>query len=82
MVDIQNIQHISDERDVFADVVEKITENWNVQREVFYQQIGLNRHPAQKQEQHQQQYQKHERQDDNDDEFSRELELELFEEEP
>jgi len=46
-VDVQNIQHISDDREFIGDEVERITENWNVQRQVFYQQTGLNQRHAQ-----------------------------------
>lgn len=83
VVDIQNIKHISDDGEVIGDVVEKITENWNTQKEVFYQQTGQNQpNPAQGGQQPLQlQCQRHESQDgDNDDDFSRQLELQLFEE--
>jgi snRNA-activating protein complex subunit 1 len=82
-VDVQNIQHISDDREFIGDEVERITENWNVQRQVFYQQTGLNQRHAQKDEQQQQpQHKKHEQQDDDfGDEFSHQLELQLIEEE-
>jgi len=81
-VDVQNIQHISD-REFIWDEVERITENWNVQRQVFYQQTGLNQRHAQKDEQqHQPQHKKHEQHDDDfGDEFCHQLELQLTEEE-
>lgn len=83
MVDIEDIQHISDDKVLFGDVVKNIKGNWNVQREVFYQQTGLNQHPAQEQEQQHQGYEeKNEDVNDNDDNFSRELEMQLYEEEP
>jgi snRNA-activating protein complex subunit 1 len=38
-----------------------ITKNWNVKRQVFYQQIGLNqRHAQNDEQQHQPQHKKHE----------------------
>lgn len=81
-VDVKNIQHISDDREFIGDEVERITENWNVQRQVFYQQTGLNQRHAQKDEQqHQPQHKKHDQQDDDfGDEFSHQLELQLIEE--
>ncbi|CAK7345390.1 unnamed protein product [Dovyalis caffra] len=83
VVDVQNIQHISDDRESIGDEVERITENWNVQRQVFYQQTGLNQRHAQKEQQQQQlQCKSHEQQDDDvGDEFSHVLELQLIEEE-
>lgn len=82
-VDVQNIQHISEDREIIGDEIERITENWNVQRQVFYQQTGLNERFAKKNEQpHQPQHKKHEQQDDDvGDEFSHQLELQLIEEE-
>uniref|UniRef100_A0A6M2EEV9 Small nuclear RNA activating complex polypeptide 1 n=1 Tax=Populus davidiana TaxID=266767 RepID=A0A6M2EEV9_9ROSI len=82
-VDVKNIQHISDDREFIGDEVERITENWNVQRQVFYQQTGLNqRHAKKDEQQHQPQHKKHEQQDDDfGDEFSHQLELQLIEEE-
>jgi len=55
----------------------------NVQRQVFYQQTGLNQRHAQKDEQqYQPQHKKHEQHDDDfGDEFSHQLELQLIEEE-
>jgi snRNA-activating protein complex subunit 1 len=82
-VDVPNIQHISNDREFIGDEVEMITESWNVQRQVFYQQIGLNqRHAQNDEQQHQPQHKKHEQQDDDfGDEFSHQLELQLIEEE-
>ncbi|KAF9679759.1 hypothetical protein SADUNF_Sadunf06G0048100 [Salix dunnii] len=81
-VDVQNIQHISEDREFIGGEIERITENWNVQRQVFYQQTGLNERYAEKDEQqHQPQHKKHEQQDDVGDEFSHQLELQLIEEE-
>ncbi|KAJ6747321.1 SMALL NUCLEAR RNA ACTIVATING COMPLEX POLYPEPTIDE 1 [Salix koriyanagi] len=82
-VDVQNIQHISEDREIIGDEIERITENWNVQRQVFYQQTGLNERYAKKNEQpHQPQHKKHEQKDDDvGDEFSHQLELQLIEEE-
>ncbi|KAL9391729.1 hypothetical protein Peur_015649 [Populus x canadensis] len=57
--------------------------NWNVQRQVFYQQTGLNqRHALKDEQQHQPQHKKNEQHDDDfGDEFSHQLELQLIEEE-
>ncbi|KAJ4831054.1 hypothetical protein Tsubulata_001791 [Turnera subulata] len=83
VVDIQNIKHISDDGELIGDVVEKINENWNTEREMYYLQTGLKQHPAPDElHPYQQQCQQLESQDvDNIDDFSRQLELELFEEE-
>ncbi|XVF48048.1 hypothetical protein PTKIN_Ptkin03bG0159100 [Pterospermum kingtungense] len=46
VVDVQNIKHLSEDKESLSEIVEKIDENWNNQREVFYQQTGLNQQPA------------------------------------
>ncbi|XP_031248395.1 uncharacterized protein LOC116106195 isoform X1 [Pistacia vera] len=46
VIDVENIKHISGDKESIGDVVDKIAENWNVQREVFYQQTSLNQQPA------------------------------------
>ncbi|XP_043714178.1 uncharacterized protein LOC122662574 [Telopea speciosissima] len=44
LVDIQNIKHIVENNKLFGDVVDKIAKDWSVQKEMFYQQTGLNHH--------------------------------------
>lgn len=41
VVDVQNIKHISIDKQLMSHEVEKIAENWNVQKEAFYRQTGL-----------------------------------------
>ncbi|KAK3229540.1 hypothetical protein Dsin_001421 [Dipteronia sinensis] len=48
VVDVQNIKHISEDKESLGDAMENMSENWNIQRETFYQQTGLNR-PVEKQ---------------------------------
>lgn len=40
-MDVQDIKHISEDERLIGDTVEKIAEDWNVQRGVFYEQTGL-----------------------------------------
>ncbi|XP_043719627.1 uncharacterized protein LOC122667426 isoform X1 [Telopea speciosissima] len=42
LLDIQNIKHIVENNKLIGDVVNKIAKDWNVQKEMFYQQTGLN----------------------------------------
>ncbi|KAJ9688720.1 hypothetical protein PVL29_014391 [Vitis rotundifolia] len=65
VVDVQNIKHISEDKKLIGDVVNKTAEDWNAQKEVFYQKTGLNQRPA---EEH--------RQDNEDDGDDFDLELE------
>ena len=51
-MDVRNIEHIAQDDKLVGDAVEKITEEWEVQKEQFYQQTGLSR---QHQEDHEQQ---------------------------
>ena len=67
---MQNIKHISENKESLGDAMENISENWNIQRETFYQQTGLNR-PVEKQLQ----LQLHDsEQQGGDDGFDQELE--------
>ncbi|XP_057954533.1 uncharacterized protein LOC131148679 [Malania oleifera] len=40
--DVQNIKHISENMTLIGDVMEKISEDWNAEKEMFYQQTGFN----------------------------------------
>ena len=42
VVDVQNIRHIAENQRLIGNVVEKTVEDWNLQRELFYQQTRLN----------------------------------------
>lgn len=46
VVDVQNVKHIQDDQELMGDVVGKIAENWNVQKELFYQQTRMDQQPA------------------------------------
>lgn len=41
ILDVQNIKHISEDKELIGDVVEKIADDWNVQKQTFYKQTGL-----------------------------------------
>ncbi|XP_044460882.1 uncharacterized protein LOC123192407 isoform X2 [Mangifera indica] len=70
VIDVENIKHILGDKESFGDVVEKITEKWNAEREVFYQQTSLNQQSAEEPKQLQQQ----DEQRGGDDGFEQELE--------
>ena len=71
VVDVQNVKHISDDKELMGDTVEKIVEKWNVQREVFYQQSRMNQQPA---ESERKQLQLKDDEQGGDEEFGQELE--------
>ena len=70
-VDVQNIEHIAKDDKLVGDAVEKISEDWDFQKEQFCQQTGLRR----------QQHENHEQQLllQNDENFEHELEQLLSE---
>ncbi|WCJ30003.1 Small nuclear RNA activating complex (SNAPc) subunit SNAP43 protein [Euphorbia peplus] len=81
--DIQNIKHIANGSETIGDVVGNIVGNWNAQKEVFYRQTGSKQNSAQEEEcQLQLQEEQNKDDDDDDEDFGRELEMQLFEEEP
>ncbi|XP_028090111.1 uncharacterized protein LOC114290386 isoform X3 [Camellia sinensis] len=41
VMDVQNIKHITETKRLIGDVVEKTVQDWNVQKELFCQQTGL-----------------------------------------
>lgn len=41
-MDVQDIKHISEDKELVGDAVEKMVGQWDAQREVFYQQTGAN----------------------------------------
>ncbi|KDO68899.1 hypothetical protein CISIN_1g036901mg [Citrus sinensis] len=75
VVDVQNVKHIVDDQELMGDVVEKITENWNVQRELFYQQTRMDQQPPAAE---QRQLQVKDDEQGGDEEFGQELEQLLF----
>lgn len=42
VVDVQNIKHIAENKKLIGETVEKTAQDWNTQKESFYQQTGLN----------------------------------------
>ncbi|KAF9610573.1 hypothetical protein IFM89_023367 [Coptis chinensis] len=46
IVDIQNIKHIAENKKTFGDVMEKIVEDWNTQKDVFHQHSGSKQGPT------------------------------------
>ena len=70
-MDVQNIEHIAKDDKLVGDAVEKISEDWDFQKEQFCQQTGLRR----------QQHENHEQQLllQNDENFEHELEQLLSE---
>ncbi|CAL0307174.1 unnamed protein product [Lupinus luteus] len=41
VIDVEDIEHISKSKELIGDVVEKIADDWNAQKEIFYRQTGL-----------------------------------------
>lgn len=75
MVDVQNVKHIVDDQELMGDVVGKIAENWNVQKELFYQQTRMDQQPAAAE---QTQLQVNDDEQGGDEDFGQELEQLLF----
>lgn len=73
MVDIQDIKHISEDKKLIGDTVEKISDDWNVQKDIFYHQTGFSQQPHGEQ-QPLLQLQQEEQQQQDDDDFDQELE--------
>ncbi|XVE71496.1 hypothetical protein DITRI_Ditri10aG0155500 [Diplodiscus trichospermus] len=69
VVDVQNIKHISVNKESLSEIVEKIDEKWNNQKEVFYQRTGLTQQPAEEEQQRQLQLQENEEENNSGDEF-------------
>lgn len=74
MVDVQNIKHISEDKNTIGDIMEHIAEDWNVQKQVFYRQTGLNQHYSEVQQQ-----QLEQQQEAADEDYDKELEYLLSE---
>lgn len=50
-MDVQNIKHISEDKELIGDVVEKIADEWQVQKQTFYKQTGLGENDGYEKEQ-------------------------------
>lgn len=68
VVDVQDIKHISEDKKLIGDEMEKIIDDWNVQRDNFNQQRGLSQQPPEEQQQLLLQLQQEEQQQHQDDE--------------
>ncbi|KAK6941691.1 snRNA-activating protein complex subunit 1 [Dillenia turbinata] len=84
VVDVENVKHLSENKNLIGDVVEKIAEDWTIQKQAFYQKTGFK--PPSAQENHEQEcdtlgmelaLSNHLviEQEKENDEFDRELEL-------
>lgn len=80
-MDVQDIKHISEDKKLIGDEMEKIVDDWNVQRDIFNQQRGFSPQPPEEQQQllllqqeEQQQHQDDEDFDQEDEDFDQELE--------
>lgn len=50
MIDVQNIKHNTENKQLIGDVVEKTAEEWNIEKGLFYQQTGIGHLPSEEQE--------------------------------
>ncbi|KAL4654153.1 hypothetical protein ACB092_01G357600 [Castanea dentata] len=73
VVATQDIKHISEDKKLIGDTVEKISDDWNVQKDIFYRQTGFSQQPHGEQ-QPLLQLQQEEQQQQDDDDFDQELE--------
>ncbi|KAJ8753270.1 hypothetical protein K2173_017891 [Erythroxylum novogranatense] len=80
VVDVKNIEHIAEDSELIGDAMQKIVDNWSIQKEVFSQQTGLNNKAIAVPEHEQEEQNKQYEQLEYDGEFSRHLELQLYEE--
>ncbi|XP_076927373.1 uncharacterized protein LOC143590910 [Bidens hawaiensis] len=71
VIDTKDVNHIAKDNALIGDVVEKTTEDWNTQKELFYQKTGLN--PLENQDT-EQDGNFNATEEDNDDDFGDELE--------
>jgi hypothetical protein len=76
VVDVQDIKHILEDKKLIGDEMEKIVDDWNVQRDIFNQQRGFSQQPPEEQQQllllqqeEQQQHQDDEDFDQEDEDF-------------
>lgn len=67
ILDVQNIKHISEDNELIGDAVEKIANDWHVQKQTFYKHTGLGEDERYGQELEQLLLQQH---PDDDEEYS------------
>jgi len=41
ILDVENIKHIQEDKQLIGDVVEKVANDWHAQKQAFYKQTGL-----------------------------------------
>jgi len=41
ILDVENIKHLQKDKELIGDVVEKVANDWHVQKQTFYKQTGL-----------------------------------------
>lgn len=46
VVDVQNIQHIAEDKQLIGDLVEKLTKDWDIEKDLFNQQTGFHHQPS------------------------------------
>jgi len=73
-VDVQDIKHISEDKKLIGDEMQKIVDDWNVQRDIFNQQRGLSQQPPEEQQQLLLLQQEEQQQDQDDEDFDQQLE--------
>ncbi|KAF6156777.1 hypothetical protein GIB67_033246 [Kingdonia uniflora] len=79
LIDVQNIEHIAENKKLIGEVVEEIVKDWNEQKELFHRQTGFNDARQHNEERTQvvsyQQVENPNEEDDEElDEYGRELE--------
>ncbi|KAF5802472.1 putative small nuclear RNA activating complex (SNAPc), subunit SNAP43 [Helianthus annuus] len=82
VIDTQDVNHIAKDNTLIGDVVGKTTEDWNLQKEMFYQKTGLNQFQLLENQNSEPQNSAGENLDateENDDDFWDELEQQLEE---
>ncbi|CAI0444753.1 unnamed protein product [Linum tenue] len=68
VVNVQDVEHLANAKELVGDKAEKVSESWNARKEQFYDKTGVR--PTEEQAQQ-------DNDSDNNDDYTRELELEL-----
>ncbi|XP_062174693.1 uncharacterized protein LOC133879896 isoform X2 [Alnus glutinosa] len=74
VVDVQDIKHISEDKKLIGDEMQKIVDDWNVQRDIFNQQRGFSQQPPEEQQQLLLLQEEEQQQDQDDEDFDQQLE--------
>ncbi|KAL3824515.1 hypothetical protein ACJIZ3_020544 [Penstemon smallii] len=84
VIDVENIKHIAENKRLIGEVVEKTAIDWNLQKEVFYEQTGLDHLPAKEPQSSNENLKQKEpsedivMQEDDSDDYCNDLEMMLF----